>query len=1047
MKKTITKMLLVVANIGLAFTLSAQIPSNGLVAYFPFTIGAADSSGNGIMAKSSLATFGQKDRNGEVGKAASFTYNQGKGTPLVFSFSQYPALKIKGDATISLWMKYGEAEATYPTLFEFGGKFFFRTYGSFELGYSYGAAYTLLPVRLMPAKEWTHFAIVKKTGDLFLYKNGVLFASAKAVSTPDVNYTGVDSVLSIGQGLSTATKAYDGLIDELTIHNRALTDVEIKQVYRYKTQFVPINVQPVATQACEFSDATLSVTATGATSYQWYFNSKMISEGAKYQGVNTAELKVKYLTKDDTGSYHCEVSSGLAPAATNVVKLGLHPMPFPFFEKTQGQLACKPVADSYQWLKNGVPIAGATNQSLTLSGNGSYQVIQTSKGCTNTSFTFYENTDHLIAYLPFTNNVVDSSANPVVPYASVGNFAKDRNGALAKAIAFSATGINGVRYNLKQYPQLKVGENFTTAFWVYDSTGAGYSTYLEITKQFFIRSNNSNIEVGAFNGTSYNLLTKLRPKAGVWYHLAVSKSATSITVYVNGNKVGNLASTRSVAYLPSDSLMVIGNAPDNLSSKKFMGRMDEFYLFGNVLTEAEVFALYQRKTPIPSVASSDKTMKACEGGPVVLQVASTGAVNYQWFKDAAPLSASDEKFIGATTNTLRFDGAATASGKFYCQLYTANKLSYQSDTSTVDYYVSPRPVLKLTGSTLSTTATFNTIAWYKDGQPISAATANSYTPIDSGSFQALVTNTSGCRNFSNAVLVGKRNPTLAYYPFNNSYLDSGSYHIDPYSYKSTFSPDRNGQAFAATSFSPGSNDRILVSLSKYPQLKSHNFTIATWVKWSTLNAYTYPTIVEISDKVFLRFFLSNKVVEAGVHNGTEWKLISSNVLADDYLKDWHHIAVTKSNTALTMYVDGVQKSTISAPAGAQFFLSDTIMAIGSGAKSSSTKNFNGTLDQLLITGNALTATEIVQLKEKGPNVLSGLAHENTSASSFFHPNPATQMVYISPAASEVQLLDATGQVIWISHERSLNVSQLPRGMYILKLVVGQKLYSSPVLIK
>lgn len=73
-----------------------------------------------------------------------------------------------------------------------------------------------------------------------------------------------------------------------------------------------------------------------------------------------------------------------------------------------------------------------------------------------------------------------------------------------------------------------------------------------------------------------------------WYHLVVSKSGTTTTVYIDDSSVGTI--TNSNAIFDGTSALFLGN--ENDASRFFDGIIDEVGLWSRALTSGEVTTLY-----------------------------------------------------------------------------------------------------------------------------------------------------------------------------------------------------------------------------------------------------------------------------------------------------------------------------------------------------------------------------------------------------------------------------------------------------------------------
>lgn len=152
-----------------------------------------------------------------------------------------------------------------------------------------------------------------------------------------------------------------------------------------------IVTQPAAVSVNEGNTATFAVGVGGTApfSYQW------LKEGQPIEGATAAYYSLASTTSGAAGSYSVRVSNGAGSVTSATATLSVDPnaVPTPVVITTQpsaqvqlpGGSATFAVAASgsgpiaYQWLKNGVPIAGAGNAVLVLSGvtgsdAGSYAV-------------------------------------------------------------------------------------------------------------------------------------------------------------------------------------------------------------------------------------------------------------------------------------------------------------------------------------------------------------------------------------------------------------------------------------------------------------------------------------------------------------------------------------------------------------------------------------------------------------------------------------------------------------------------------------------------
>ena len=129
---------------------------------------------------------------------------------------------------------------------------------------------------------------------------------------------------------------------------------------------------------CEGNNVTLSTSTVGT--YQWQLN------GAAIPGETNASLVVT-----QSGNYTVSVGSGSCSGISNTIQVNVTPAVTAVINALSSTTICTGenvilesanTANNYQWLLNGVAIAGATNQQFTVSSAGDYTLQVTSaNGC------------------------------------------------------------------------------------------------------------------------------------------------------------------------------------------------------------------------------------------------------------------------------------------------------------------------------------------------------------------------------------------------------------------------------------------------------------------------------------------------------------------------------------------------------------------------------------------------------------------------------------------------------------------------------------------
>ena len=208
-------------------------PGGGLVGYWAFDEGsgttAADSSGNGL--NGTLQYDPTWASNGSCRKGGCISFD---GADDYVRIPDSAQLRLTGDVTVSAWIK--------PTGARSLGSIVSKRY-EFELGpVSDSAPYALRWSHKEPggtlvtgdlaasteADQWQHVVLVRDATTLELrgYKNGAP-ALTSSYTTPPATST---YALNIGRNPG-GIQRFRGLIDEVRLYDRALTDAEVQALY------------------------------------------------------------------------------------------------------------------------------------------------------------------------------------------------------------------------------------------------------------------------------------------------------------------------------------------------------------------------------------------------------------------------------------------------------------------------------------------------------------------------------------------------------------------------------------------------------------------------------------------------------------------------------------------------------------------------------------------------------------------------------------------------------------------------------------------------
>jgi hypothetical protein len=244
---------------------------------------------------------------------------------------------------------------------------------------------------------WYHVAAVRGPNFTQIYVNGHLEAQA-AVNFPQ-DY-GALPLFFGSSGESYWDHKLSGMLDEMSLYNRALTSNEIAAIHAAGTSGkcksvsgITIVTPPQAESVAVGNSIALSVNASGPAplTYQWLF------DGGVFAGATNPGLTIGNAQLSNSGGYSVIVADGAGSvtSAVAVVNVLLPPTiatPPQSVTSLAGSNASFSVVAggsgpfSYQWqfgavnLVNGGRVSGATSATLTISGlitgdAGNYQVI------------------------------------------------------------------------------------------------------------------------------------------------------------------------------------------------------------------------------------------------------------------------------------------------------------------------------------------------------------------------------------------------------------------------------------------------------------------------------------------------------------------------------------------------------------------------------------------------------------------------------------------------------------------------------------------------
>jgi hypothetical protein len=508
--------------------------------------------------------------------------------------------------------------------------------------------------------QWHHVAAVYDGTHKYLYVDGALDASRPATGFIHQNSYPV----CIGGNAEAPGRIWNGLIDEVSIYNRALTASEIQAIYLAGGGGKCLSGSPVfvfqptnqTVTMCGMATFTVMADGTPPLSYQWNFNGTNID-----WGTNTS-LTLTNVQVSQAGNYAVLVTNAYGSILSSDALLTV--LVFPPSISIQptnqtvtvgGMATFTVMADgtpplSYQWNFNGTNIDWGTNTSLTLtnvqfSQAGNYAVLVTN------------------AYGSILSSNAVLMVNPHPPCAPVPTGlvgwwpgegdANDvlglNNGTLMNGVGFApgevgqAFSLDGVSsyVSIPDSPSLhSLTSSLTIEAWirVNQFPNGGWTAIVTKGDSSWRLHRYGNTSRLAFDtdGLGAELVSNGSMDDGQWHHVAAVYDGTHKYLYVDGALDASCSATGLISQ-NSYPVCIGGNA--EAPGRIWNGLIDEVSIYNRALTASEIQAIYLAGSSgkcIPQVApsflSQPTNQMVTVGSTVNFNVAASGTphLSYQW---------------------------------------------------------------------------------------------------------------------------------------------------------------------------------------------------------------------------------------------------------------------------------------------------------------------------------------------------------------------------------------------------------------------------------
>ncbi|MEN9304378.1 MAG: hypothetical protein RL264_2807 [Bacteroidota bacterium] len=345
-------LLTAVATLGLTAVTMAQnvpnyVPTNGLVGWWPFNGNANDESGNGNNGTVNGATL-TSDRFGNSNKSYLF---DGISNRIAFNLNSINNLfPASTESSSSIWIKTTDLNGPLISMQgNIGIEYDFHIgtladvvqnpghYGILVRDNCCGTGNNAFASNCVD-NSWHMLTIVRlSNGTLKFYKDAILeFTSGSGQNgalafNPTYMTFGADYSWVIGSQNgcmscnSNDQQHYSGLLDDVGIWNRGLTQQEITDLYNGCP--LSVNSQPTNQTVNINNNAQFVVSSSDpSATYQWQTDLGVgfqnLSNAGQYSGVTTGTLTVSNVTMSNNNqNFRCIVSSGSCSDSSNVAVL------------------------------------------------------------------------------------------------------------------------------------------------------------------------------------------------------------------------------------------------------------------------------------------------------------------------------------------------------------------------------------------------------------------------------------------------------------------------------------------------------------------------------------------------------------------------------------------------------------------------------------------------------------------------------------------------------------------------------------------------------
>lgn len=483
--------------------------------------------------------------------------------------------------------------------------------------------------------------------------------------------------------------------------------------------------------------------------------------------------------------------------------------------------------------------------------------------------------------------------------------------------------------------------------------------------------------VGGYNDgipTTTSLQSYQMPTVGAWYHLAITRDNQTMKMYLNGVLIAEGSTNGNNPYYGTNTTAHIGRRCNY--TQPFHGAIDDLGLYNRVLSGEEVRTIYENGLPCDGIYVPD--VERC--GPGGVTISASGAEEYLWLDEAGEEIFLGNPFVVEISESQTFFLRGTRNG------ITLPDIPVHAVVNDLPEFELIFPDVIRTDEKVTFTSIMDNgqtpdFIWQIDGETKEThSSVLEHFFFTSGAVELLVSAhyPNGCIYSQRAtLLVSEKYPEsnlfeglLGCYSLDGDAKDnSGNANHGTVSGASP-APDRFNREKRAYYFD-GKDSYISLPPTT---LKNNSYTFSVWAKVTSNPATGSAGIVfSIGDEFDSKhqtinvgnIYASDGLVgwNVGGYNIGHPTTTSLQSYAMPKVGEWYHIAGTRTDDLMKMYINGVLIAVGYTNGNPPYYGNATNAHLG--LRCNYQQPFHGVIDEFLIYGRDLSAKEIQEIYTYG----------------------------------------------------------------------------------